>query len=134
MAYAVNERSSAKYTAYLKDETDTIITVSSTSQASGLATLKLTLYDWETKGIINSRTKQDAFNANNVTLSTAGLLTWSVQPLDNVIVAPAQAVTPVPGDELHRALFEYTYGTAASQRGYHEVDILVTNLALASSS
>ncbi len=115
MTFEVIERSTAVYTATLKDETDTVI------PSASLTTLTLTLYDAANGTIINSRNGQNVLNANNVTIhATSGLLTWTMQPADNVIVWPKAS-----GQfEKHIALFRWTWSSGA-KAGSHEVEIRV---------
>ena len=115
MISEVNERSTAVYTATIKDEDDTAIA------SASLTTLTLTLYDAANGTIINSRNGQNVLNANNVTIhATSGLLTWTMQTADNVIVwkkASGQF-------EKHIALFRWTWDSGA-KAGSHEVEIRV---------
>ena len=64
------ERSSARYTAILKDEAGVLIPV------ANINTLTLTLFNLKDESIINTRSSQDVKNANNVTIDSNGLLTW----------------------------------------------------------
>ena len=116
----VNEGSSAVYTATIVDEDGTALA------ASGLTTLTLTLYDNVTQSIINSRTDQDVLNANNVTVSSGGVLVWTMQAADNNIIGR----TPIDSYENHRALFEWTWASGA-RAGSHEVIIEVLNIGKA---
>lgn len=96
----VNEGSIAQYTGQLIDElTGANIALSS------IVSLTLTLRDATTGTIINNRDTQNILNANNVTVSSTGLITWSVQGADNVIVNDNL------DSELHEALFEGVYST-----------------------
>lgn len=96
----IPEQSNAKYTAYLTDETDTVI------PASDLGTMTLTLRDKATGTVINSRSAQNVLNANNVTVhASSGLVTWSIQSAD---------VTPVNRNQPyaeHQAEFVVTWAT-----------------------
>lgn len=115
--FSVKEGTTTKYTAYLKDYDGTVIPLAS------LETLTLTLYSISatTRDIINSRSAQDVLNANNVTVhATSGLLTWEMQPADNVIKDSNLTI------ERHRALFIFTWGSG--KKGVHEVDFDVRNL------
>jgi len=87
------------YTATLKDETGTVILLAS------LASLVLTFRDKQTGQIINGRDTQNVLNTNNVTVhATSGLLTWQMQPADNVIFDASISVGDV---EKHIALFKW---------------------------
>jgi len=101
MSFTVREDCGAKYTAVLLDEDDAPIA------AGTLDTLTLTLWDYSTRTILNSRDAQDVLNANNVTLDGSGNLVWYLQADDNAIVG-----TVAEGNiETHKALFEWTWGT-----------------------
>ena len=114
----VAENSSALYTANLTDEAESALALSS------LHAITLTLYDKESGTIINSRSDQDVKNTNNVTITSGGVLTWSVQPADNPIVGTN---IRVGGHETHVALFEYTWASGAAA-GKHELEIEVRQL------
>jgi hypothetical protein len=110
----MNERSTATYTATLKDSASVVIPLAS------LTTLTLTLKDDATDTVLNSRNAQNVLNTNNVTFhATSGLLTWSIQSADNAI-----ASTRKDGHERHTATFEFTYNSGAN-RDWHEVTWLV---------
>lgn len=115
--FVVLERTTAVYTATIKDETDAAI------PASALSSLTLTLHAKDSGTIINSRNKQNVFNANDVTVDEDGLLTWIMQPADNAVVG-----FPESGSEQHIALFEWAYGSLGVYAGKQEVLVEVTNL------
>jgi len=119
----VNEQSSRTVTFTLKDNTGTVIPLAS------IDTAQLTLYDMGTYvpagspgvGIINDRNLQDIKNDNNVTIhATSGLVTWSIQPEDNVIVTLRRQV------ERHRAEFRFVLTNGAELD--YQCEIEVTNL------
>jgi hypothetical protein len=86
-----------------------------------LSTLALTLYVIKTDGTIayvNTRNAQNVLNANNVTVSAAGLVTWTLQVADTTLVE----VLPF---ERHIALWEWTWPAGA---GKYEVIFVVKNL------
>lgn len=116
--FDVLERTTRVYTAVLENEDGNGI------PASGLNTLTLTLYDFSTGTILNSRNKQPALNANGVTIDSAGNLKWTMQPEDNAIVDTDLIAN---AKEKHKALFEWTYAGGAKY-GKHEVSIRVENL------
>ena len=116
----VRERSTALYGAVIQDETGEVI------PASTLTTLTLTLYDLATAAVINSRSSQNVLNANNVTVSSGGVLVWTMQAADNNIIGR----TPIDSYENHRALFEWTWSSGA-RAGSHEVIIEVLNIGKA---
>src|SRR5262245_10271429 len=113
MEFYVNEKTTALYTATLKDELDAGIPVDS------LATITLTLYDRATGTIINSRDHVDAKNLNGVAIDSSGNLAWTMAPADNAIVGSYEL-------EEHIALFEWTF--ASGKAGKHERPIYVRNL------
>ena len=101
MSFAVRQDCGAKYTAVLLNE------ASAPVAGSTLTTLKLTLWDYATRQILNGRDLQDVKNANNVTIDESGNLAWYLQPNDNALIGTvAEGVT-----ESHRAKFEWTWGT-----------------------
>ena len=109
----VNEKTTARYQTTLLDETGVGI-------ASGsFVSLSLTLYNVSTGAIINSRNSQNVLNANNVTISGSGLLTWTMVPNDNSIIGSEKT-------EHHKALFEGVYSTDKAVR--YPIFIVVTNL------
>lgn len=114
----VLERTTAIYTATFQDENGVVI------KLADLVALTLTLYDKKTGTIINDRDKQNVLNANNVVVhATSGLLTWIMQPADNVIISAIP-----PGDlEVHIALFEWTWDQG-NKHGKQEVRINVRQL------
>ena len=114
----LDEGTLAKYTATITDEAETAIAL------SAMTTLTLTLYDAETGTVINSRNDQDVLNTNNVTVSSAGLLTWLIQPADNAIVGTRRRAGQY---EKHVALFEYTW-SSGSKASEHEVTLEIRQL------
>lgn len=115
--FSVKEKSTVKYTATIKDETGAAI------PAANLSSLVLTLWNMSDplKAVINSRSAQNVLNANNVTVDSNGLVTWTMQPADNAIQITTNRV------ERHRALFVFTWASGAKQ-GAHEVDFDVLNI------
>ena len=111
----IMEKTTVKITATVEDENGNGIA------AAGLDTLTLTLYSLEDDTIINSRDAQDVLNANGVTLGGGGNLVWTVTPADTII-----ADTTLKA-ERHRAVFEWTYASAA-KNGKHVIDMRVINL------
>lgn len=112
-----HQNTKARYTGQIVDELGAGI------DAASLTTLTLTLYDLVSNTIINGRNAQNILNANNVTVDASGNLVWSVQPSDN----PIYSSTPVE-NELHIALFQWTWGVAGVNKGNHEVGIRVIAL------
>lgn len=98
----ISEKSSGIYTATLTDGLGTAI------PGSTIQALTLSLYDTASGGVINYRLSQNCLNTNNVTLDLAtGVLVWSMQPLDNVLVGSGT------DNELHAAEFYFTWGSGA---------------------
>jgi len=96
----IREGATVVYQATLQDEDGDAIAL------GDITTLTLTYYNQADASIINSRSEQDVLNANNVAVSDAGVLTWSLQPDDTVIVN----TTLTRGQkETHLALFELTW-------------------------
>jgi len=115
----VDERTTQKYTATIKDENGAAI------PSGSLTTLTLTLYDVDSQMIINSRNNQNVLNLNDVTVDAAGLLTWTMQPADNAILSVSLSDDAT---ERHMALFKFTFGAGGSKAGSHELGLLVRNV------
>lgn len=112
----VNERSTARYTTDpLTDEDGAVVAGSILSSAT------LTLYDQRTGAILNSRNQQNVNQANGVSISDAGVVSWLLVPADNAIVN-----TKLP-QEVHVAVFDFRWD-AGTSRAVHEVKILVNNI------
>lgn len=117
----INERTTAKYTSDpLLDEEGSVVA------GSIMTTATLTLYDDRTKTVINSRNQQNVNNANGVTISDAGIVTWVMTPADNAIVNDK-----LPS-EIHVAVFDFRWDGGVS-RAVHEVKFLVTNIGMMTS-
>jgi hypothetical protein len=91
--------------------------------ASALTSLTLTLYDQATGTVINSRSAQNALNANGVTVDANGNLAWAITPLDTPIVTATLAL------ETHIALFQATWNGGLSGCN-HEVSLPVKRVQL----
>ncbi len=114
--FDIDEKATGQYTATLVAN-DGVTPL----PAGTLSTLVLTLYVIKadgTDGIVNSRNVQNVLNANNVTVSAGGLLTWTIQVGDTTLVEALPF-------ERHIALFEWTWPAGA---GKHEVILVVRNL------
>lgn len=116
LSFPINEKATGTYTA-------TIVANDGVTPIPGatLSTLVLSLYVIKadgTDGTVNARAAQNVLNANNVTVSAGGLLTWSIQVGDTTLVEA------IPF-ERHIALFEWTWPSGA---GKHEAILLVKNL------
>ena len=110
----VNEGATALYTAILKDETGAVI------DGTALDSLTLTAYDQASGTILNSRNAQNVKNANGVTITAQGVLSWTLAPADNAIVGSAAI-------ERHVALFRATWASGLKQCP-HELTWHVRNL------
>ena len=111
----LNEKSTAKYTATLKDEDGIIIA------DTDIVSLTLTLCEIPGGTIINTRNDQDVLNTNNVTVDSLGVLIWTLQEADNIIVNTALDV------EVHNATFKMTFNTTG--KATWDIDISVRNLS-----
>ena len=111
---AVNEKSTAIYTAVLRDQNDTIIPL------ADILTLTITLCTVDGT-IINSRSDQDALNMNGVTVDSLGVLVFVLDPADTEILFPASTNL----FEIHRATFKVSYTGGFSN---WDVDINVRNM------
>ncbi len=116
-----NERSSRTVTFTLLDNLNVVVPL------TGIDTASLTLYDMGTYvpagspvvGIINDRNDQDVKNTNNVTIhATSGLVTWLMQPADNIIVTVRRQI------ERHRAEFRFVTTTGAELDYQFEVEVV----------
>ena len=114
----VNEGSSAKYTLpQLQDEDGVSILL------ADIDSLTITLCNLADGTEINSRTDQNALNANNVVVTTGGALTWNLQAADNLIVDGTLAADVI---EVHRATFKMRFNSVSFSNW--DVDIPVRNL------
>ena len=118
----VPEKATARITADLKDHTGTAI------PDTALVTLTLVLYERDTLAIVNSvgPTPVNILNAGRGTVTSAGLLTLLLDPLDNKIIG----TNPVPLEEHHIALIQFTYGAGGTKAGRHEIELTVRNMDL----
>jgi hypothetical protein len=128
----VNEDSSFPLTAQLKDTDGTDLAL------TDIDTITLTLFltrggaSFPAQTIINGRDAEDIKNANEVTISATGLLTWAVQPEDTAVINDEIEVCGVVQKmerEVHRALFEWTKTVVTGgEQGKKRVDLIVCNL------
>lgn len=115
LSFLINEKSTGIYTATIVGN-DGVTAL----PAATLLSIILTLYVIKADGTFSLiRTSQNVLNANNVTITAAGLLTWAIQVADTTLV-----VATVPF-ERHVALFQWTWASGA---GKHEVVLSVRNL------
>lgn len=85
-------------------------------------TLSLFLKDSSPIAYLNGRNAQNVFDLNNVTIDTAGKITWAIQPADLAMSNTSAEV------EVHVAIFTLTTtgGTAITVR--KEMHLYVDNL------
>ncbi|HSE44851.1 MAG TPA: hypothetical protein VLA89_05940 [Gemmatimonadales bacterium] len=89
---------------------------------SVLDSLTLTYYQEYSEEIINNRSLQNVLQINNVTVDENGLLTWTLQQADSVILDDSL------GKEPHMARFDFTYpGANGTEQSRHLVRLLVKN-------
>jgi len=103
MALQLMQETSGTYTATLVDEDDVAI------PASSLNLLQLTVFDGKSGTVL--RTTQDVLNANNVTVDSAGLVTWTISPFETQVVS---SNLPFGSVETHWAVFECLYNASQS--------------------
>jgi hypothetical protein len=116
LADNIMEGTTPKITATIQDEDGSAI------DTADITTLTLNLYNLDDTDntIINSRSDQDVHNTNNVTVSSAGALVWSVQALDTIMVGSDLV-------ERHRAVFKWTY-SSGTKTGSYVIDMAIRNL------
>ncbi|MDD5366947.1 MAG: hypothetical protein PHR30_16540 [Gallionellaceae bacterium] len=116
MAHTVSEGADAIFTGSLVD--------SSSDGVTSLTRLTITYYDRDTGTIINGRNAQNicatvaGSTNNNISVSATGLITWRMQPADNVIVS---ANLPTGAAETHVALFEFGWNSSEYSGAAEEV-------------
>lgn len=98
----IEEGTTGIYTAILKDEAGVALTALPVAA-------RLSYYSVVSATIVNSRSNQNVLNANNVTITAAGLLTWKLQEADVILVD-----TPKPALVRHRAEFVIEWNDAAA--------------------
>lgn len=123
-----SEQSSARITGTILDRDGTLV------PASEITAATLTLYDLETRTVINDREVQDILGSgsppeeNGVTIydtlqtdtdSTTYNFAWILEPDDNIIVTERRQL------ERHRAVLHFTWATGDMNQ---EVEIDVDNL------
>lgn len=114
MTHRFNERTSGQITFTVVDQAGAAVPLAAVSA------IALSLYDRLTGRVLNTRSRQNVLNTNNVTYhATSGLLTWSVQPADNAIVDDRLEL------ETHIAEFSLTW---TGGQATHKAALEVTNL------
>jgi hypothetical protein len=121
----LREMASAVVSGTITDQDGTVL------PAASIQGMLLTLYDDATGTIINNRLRQDVLNTNQVTVSSGGVLEWTMRPADNVIVGSA-AVGEV---EQHVAHFEWAYqGTVVALTNAFSTTDTETTVTVTASS
>ena len=100
--------SNGKYTATLRNADGDVVPYDSLGVATPRVTaVTLQLTDEYSGDTINSRSGNDHFNTNNVTVDSSGVLTWEIQAADTAI--HNTGLDPLPWYEEHTASFIITY-------------------------
>ena len=116
-AYPIKEKQTGIYAFTMKDEAGAVI------PAASLTSLTLTVYSLQSGAIVNSRNAQNVLNANNVSVSEGGVVTWIQQIADVTILNDALT------EETHRCLFVFGWNSGGNPRSYpHELDLVIENL------
>lgn len=105
----INEGTTAIYTASLIDETGAAIPL------ENLDSLTLTLCNKNDFSIINSRNAQDILNNNDVVVSADGVITWEMQPEDNII---SSTKIGYGHTETHIIFFEWEWDNNTKKGNY----------------
>lgn len=116
--FEVKQTSSATWTGYIKDASGAAIA------SADIDSMTMTLYDKSSGEVINDREDQSILDENDVTVhATSGLVTWELQPEDNIIVSTTLEERKA---EEHIALVIVTYDT--SKKLIFEIPINVINV------
>lgn len=110
------EKATAWLTATLTDGTKVLLGADSV-----LETLTLTLSEERSGTTINGRARQSVLGTNGGEVSSLGVVTLRLDPLDMVMVSSRKS-------EVHVALLEWTWGDPLKS-GKHEVAFTVEDLA-----
>ncbi len=114
----INEGSTALYTLpQLQDENSIPILL------ADIDVITISLCNLVDGTEINSRTDQDALNANNVIITTGGTLTFILQPADTAII---DLTLDEDAIEVHRATFKMQFNSVSFSNW--DVDFNVRNL------
>ncbi|MDO8357284.1 MAG: hypothetical protein Q7U76_12915 [Nitrospirota bacterium] len=113
--YQIDERETPDYSFTLRDSAGIVVPASLIDSAT------LTVQVVHTGAIVNARSAQNVKNANNVTISEEGRITWSMQPLDAAIADDTKLI------EVHRALFRFVWN--GTREKPYEVDFEIRNLS-----
>lgn len=110
------EKSTAWLTATITDGVAVLLGADSV-----LESLTLTLCEERSGTIINSRARQSVLGTNGGSVSSLGVVSLRLDPLDMVMVSDRK-------QEVHVALLEWTWGDPLKS-GKHEVAFTVVDLA-----
>ena len=114
----INEGSTALYTLpQLQDENSVPILL------ADIDAITISLCNLVDGAVINSRSDQNALNANNVVITTSGTLTFNLQPEDTAIIDVTLAEDSI---EVHRATFKMQFNSVSFANW--DVDFNVRNL------
>lgn len=114
--YPIKEQETGVFSFTIKDESGLVI------PSSQLTTATLTVYVPTSGAIVNGRDAQNIKNANNVTISETGVVTWTQQVADVTILDDTLAM------ETHRCLFLFSWLTTTPRKKPYEVDFEIENL------
>jgi hypothetical protein len=112
--FEVNEETSARYSATLKDETGAAI------GSGDVSAVELTVHD-RAGTIVNGLNATNILNANGGTLDAAGALTYTFTPADNQILICSVDT------ERHTVLLHFEWA-AGSKAANHIFFVLVKNI------
>lgn len=98
----------------LRDEDGAVV------PAASLTTLTMTLFDLKTRQYINNRSAVNALNANNVTVTSGGVVTYQMQAADNAIIG----TQPDGTKQEHILQFRWTW-SSGTKAGEHRIPLLV---------
>lgn len=99
----VDERNNGSYSGTVYDESSQVVDLTSVDE------IKATLYDIDTGTIINSRSGQNAKNANQFTATAQGVFTFAWRPEDQIVIDDSKDV------EDHMLLVVIKWGSGARQ-------------------
>lgn len=114
----IQEKTTPKITAILKDENDNAIS------SASLDSLKLTLIsisDAPVYSVINGRNQQNVLNLNGVTVDNLGNLSWRLSVDDTTLMDSHL------DKEVHQAIFEFTYDSG-NGAGKHIIEMTISNV------
>ncbi|MDB4786215.1 hypothetical protein OAG36_00625 [bacterium] len=114
----IDETTYGVYTSTLLDDASAAITLAS------IDSITMTLIEFSTEVVVNSREAQDILNANNCTMhATSGLFTWEIQPADTAIVVSGASLS---SREVHLATITVVWNT--TKKMHREIKLRIKNL------